>query len=72
MNAAATISREETDLAYELSGQNRPFAGTSSPLRSDVRDLLRVVISQANRLETTEYFVTKEVDGLKRAVAGLV
>lgn len=61
-----------TDLVYELSGQNRPFAGRPSPLRSDVRDLLRAVVMEASQLETTDYFVTKEVDGLKRAAAGLV
>jgi len=61
-----------TDLVYALSGQNRPFAGRPSPLRADVREVLGAIVRQADRLTTADYFVAKEVDGLKRMVAGLV
>lgn len=61
-----------TDLVYELSGQNRAFAGSPSPLRSDVRELLRAIVAEARQLETADYFVAKEVDGLKRAVVGVM
>lgn len=66
------ILHATTDLVYAQSGQNQSFAGRPSPLPLDVKTVLQGVVRLANQLETTEYFVTKEVDGLNRAVRELL